>query len=89
MSAFQMKNRPYIVNAFWDTEAKVWVATSDDVPGLATEARDVDALIRKLRVMIPELLEANGRLPRKRGRSVLDVPFEVRAEYRERLRLQA
>jgi len=43
-------------------EAKVWVATSDDVPGLATEARDVDALIKKLRVMIPELLTTNAVL---------------------------
>ena len=84
-----MKSRPYIVNAFWDPEAKVWVATSDDVPGLATEAGDLDKLIKKLRVMIPELLEANGLLPRKRGRSVLDVPFEVRAQYHEHLRLQA
>jgi hypothetical protein len=83
-----MKNRAYVVNAFWDTEAKVWVATSADVPGLATEARDVNALIKKLRVMIPELLEANGLLQR-RGRAALDVPFEVRAEYHERLRLQA
>jgi hypothetical protein len=55
-----MKKRHHLVSAFWDTEAKVWVATSDDVPGLATEARDVDALIKKLRVMIPELLEANA-----------------------------
>jgi hypothetical protein len=84
-----MKSRPYIVNAFWDSEAKVWVATSDDVPGLATEAGDVDKLIKKLRVMIPELLEANGLLPRKRGSAILDVPFEVRAQYHEHLRLQA
>ena len=83
-----MKSRPYIVNAFWDPEAKVWVATSDDVPGLATEAGDVKKLIKKLRVMIPELLEANGLL-HKRGRAILDVPFEVRAQYHEHLRLQA
>jgi hypothetical protein len=87
MIAFRMKSRTYIVKAFWDAEAKVWVATSDDVPGLATEARDVDALIKKLRVMIPELLEANGLLSRKRR--IRDVPFEVRAEYHERLRLEA
>ena len=89
MNALGMKNRAYIINAAWDSEAKVWVATSDDVPGLATEARGVDALIKKLRIMIPELLEANGLLHRRRGRAVLDVPFEIRAEYRERLRLEA
>ena len=52
--------RPLVVSAFWDDEAKVWVATSDDVPGLATEAHSVEALIEKLKRMIPELLDANG-----------------------------
>jgi hypothetical protein len=56
-----MKNaRPLIVHAIWDGEARVWVATSDDVPGLATEAVSLDALMPKLKVMIPELLDANG-----------------------------
>ena len=52
--------RPLIVHAMWDDEAKVWVATSDDVPGLATEAASIDILMPKLRVMIPELLDVNG-----------------------------
>ena len=50
----------FVVRAFWDNEARVWVATSDDVPGLATEADTVDALVKKLQTMIPELLAANG-----------------------------
>jgi hypothetical protein len=29
------------VNARWDHEAHVWVAMSDDVPGLATEAEPI------------------------------------------------
>lgn len=49
-----------IVNAVWDDEARVWVATSDDVPGLATEADDMDSLVEKLKLMIPDLLDANG-----------------------------
>ena len=49
-----------LVRALWDDAARVWVATSDDVPGLATEADTVDALVKKLQVMIPELLDANG-----------------------------
>ena len=52
-----------IVEAFWDEEAKVWVATSDDVPGLATEADNLDILTAKLRVMIPELMIANDIIP--------------------------
>jgi len=44
----------------WDEDAKVWVATSDDVPGLVTEAVSLDALVPKLQAMIPEMLDANG-----------------------------
>jgi predicted RNase H-like HicB family nuclease len=49
----------YHVQADWDPEAGVWVATSEDVPGLATEAETLEALTEKLRGLIPELLEAN------------------------------
>jgi predicted RNase H-like HicB family nuclease len=53
-------NKPYFIRAEWDEEAHVWVASSDDVPGLATEEETMEGLIKKLKVMIPELLEANG-----------------------------
>jgi predicted RNase H-like HicB family nuclease len=49
-----------VVRAFWDNEVEVWVATSDDVPGLVTEAATKEELLAKLQIMIPELLEANG-----------------------------
>ncbi len=49
----------FLVHADWDSKADVWVATSDDVPGLATEAATLEALTQKLRILIPELLEAN------------------------------
>ena len=54
-----MTQKPLFVRAEWDDEAGVWVATSDDVPGLATEADTMEGLISKLRAMIPELLELN------------------------------
>ena len=47
------------INAFWDKDSCVWVATSEDVPGLATEAESFEALQRKLRDMVPELLVLN------------------------------
>ena len=56
-------NKPYYVHALWDDEAKVWVASSDDVPGLATEADTAEALVQKLKVLIPELLDLNGQTP--------------------------
>ena len=47
----------------WDADASVWVATSDDVPGLVTESDTLEALQSKVQIMVPELLEANGCLP--------------------------
>ena len=54
------KPKPLIVHATWDDEVKVWVATSNDISGLVTEADSMDALVKKLQVIIPELLDANG-----------------------------
>ena len=55
-----MTLKPYFIRAEWDEEAAVWVATTDDVPGLVTEAETTELLMEKLRTLIPELLEANG-----------------------------
>jgi uncharacterized protein DUF1902 len=51
-----MKHRTIIVRAEWDEEAKVWVATSDDI-GVATEADTLEQLTSKVVAMIAELLE--------------------------------
>ncbi|MEB3179835.1 MAG: DUF1902 domain-containing protein [Nostocaceae cyanobacterium] len=51
------------VQAFWDSEAEVWIATSEDVPGLVTEASTIEVLTQKLREMIPELLLLNNIVP--------------------------
>ncbi|MBF0399383.1 MAG: DUF1902 domain-containing protein [Magnetococcales bacterium] len=48
------------VTAIWDEEARVWVAESEDVPGLITEAGTLEQLVSKLESMVPELLELNG-----------------------------
>lgn len=54
-----MNSQPHKVNAFWDPEAQVWVAESEDIPGLVTEAGSLEALTEKLRQIIPELLQLN------------------------------
>jgi predicted RNase H-like HicB family nuclease len=66
-----MKTKPYFIRAEWDDEARVWVATSDDVPGLATEADTMEGLVVKLKIMVPELLEANGQA------IDCEIPFEI------------
>lgn len=48
------------ITAFWDDEAGVWVAESEDIPGLVTEAETMEILMEKLRVLVPELLELAG-----------------------------
>jgi len=53
-------NKPLCVHTDWDANAGVWVATSNDVPGLATEAVSIRALVVKMKTLIPDLLEANG-----------------------------
>jgi predicted RNase H-like HicB family nuclease len=50
----------YEIRAQWDSEAGVWVAESEDVPGLVAEADSPNVLAQKLRTLIPELLELNG-----------------------------
>ena len=50
----------YGIYAQWDSEAGVWVAESEDVPGLVAEADSPNVLVQKLRTLIPELLELNG-----------------------------
>jgi predicted RNase H-like HicB family nuclease len=49
-----------VVRAEWDEEARVWVASSEDVPGLVSEAETVEVLIERVMAVIPELLAANG-----------------------------
>lgn len=66
-----MISKPLFVRAEWDDEARVWVATSDDVPGLATEAPTIEDLITKLKAIIPELLAFNENWPEP------EIPFEI------------
>jgi hypothetical protein len=51
---------PIVVHADWDPEAAVWVATTQDLRGLVTEAESIEALRAKLPGMILDLLEESG-----------------------------
>jgi Domain of unknown function (DUF1902) len=54
-----MESPVYEINVFWDEDTAIWVATSEDVPGLATEATTIELLRQKLRDIIPDLLLSN------------------------------
>ena len=60
--------RPVIVHADWDAEARVWVATTQDIRGLVTEADTIEALRAKLPGMIIDLLEETG---------ITDLPVSI------------
>ncbi len=53
--------KKFLVTAQWDDEVAMWVATSDDIPGLVTEAKSIDELVRRVKAVAPELIEDNLR----------------------------
>jgi hypothetical protein len=57
-----------VIRADWDSEAEVWVATTNDLRGLVTEAGTVEVLRAKLPDIISDLLEEQG---------VSDLPASV------------
>lgn len=67
----------YEILAHWDGEAGVWVAESENVPGLVAEAESLDLLAQKLKTLIPELLELNGVPSQRLAR------FHIRYQHEE------
>jgi hypothetical protein len=50
-------DRSITIRAQWDSEASVWVATSEDVHGLVVEADTWPAMIEEVKLVLPDLLE--------------------------------
>jgi hypothetical protein len=55
----------YSIILTWDDEAAVWLATSENIRGLALESGSIDALIERVRFAVPELLALNENLDAK------------------------
>ena len=53
---------PCKIKFHWDSEAAVWTATSDDVPGLVLESGSFDALVERVKAAVPELIHLNGKV---------------------------
>ena len=51
----------YTINLLWDSEASVWIATSEDIKGLALESGSLDVLIERVRLAVPDLLKLNNQ----------------------------
>ena len=50
----------YTIMLTWDDEASVWIAESDDIPGLILESASFDTLVERVKIAIPDLLEQEG-----------------------------
>lgn len=70
-------NISVLVKAEWDDEAGVWVAMSDDVPGLTAEHSDFRQLQHMVLELIPPLLVENDMLPP--AHPAQDVPVHIAA----------
>ena len=57
-----MTTRLFEVRAEWDELARVWIATSADVPGLCCEAAEFEELVATVLGIVPELLVSNAVL---------------------------
>ncbi len=66
----------YLISTTWDAEAGVWIATSEDVPGLVLESGSLDALMERVKAAVPELLSLSGR-------TATDIPLFFRSERHE------
>jgi hypothetical protein len=60
------------IQARWDGEASVWIATSSDVPGLVVEADTWPRMIEEVRLVLPELMELSGQ-----GHQNLSLTFKA------------
>ncbi len=56
-----MRERGIKIQARWDCEAGVWLATSKDVPGLVIEADTLPTAIKEIRLVLPELFELSSK----------------------------
>ena len=50
----------FLIKLSWDREATVWIATSEDIPGMVLESGSLDALMERVRFAVPDLLALNG-----------------------------
>lgn len=75
-------NMTIMIRAFFDEEAKVWVATSNDIDGLAIEANTVEELLDRVPGALADLVELNGVGEKY---DMPDIPYHVMAEQTGRI----
>jgi predicted RNase H-like HicB family nuclease len=70
-------NSPARITASWDEDTRVWMATSEDIPGLCAQADTFEELVGLLPELAADLLSADG-WP---GAGHDPVPLEILARH--------
>jgi hypothetical protein len=55
-----MAKKTLHINAVWDTETHLWVATCDELPDFEIKASSYDDLVLKTTLAVRELLRTNA-----------------------------
>jgi len=71
-----------VIRAFFDKEAKVWVATSNDISGLYIEADTMEILLERIPDVLADLIECNDY---ELNSDLPDIPYHVMAEQTGRI----
>ena len=69
----------------WDGEAKVWSASSTDLPGLVTEAGSIPDVMQRVMEIAPELIEDNLDF----GNSGEELLLSIIPSYQQTMRIPA
>ena len=78
--SFLKRKKIIVVKATWDDEAGVWCASSHSIAGLAIEAETKDALVERLKVVIPELWELNHQPQMRENQKLFNVKLNMKGE---------
>ena len=52
----------YYIKLTWDDEVSVWIAESDDIPGLILESSSFDDLVERVKLAVPDLIGQNDKV---------------------------
>ena len=78
----------YFAAILWDEEAGIWYVSDTDFPGLVAEAETQQELVRKIRLLIPELYDANHHLMQTHSPDQ-EIAIQLTTKHRETIKLAA
>ena len=49
----------FTIKYMWDADAKVWIATSEEIPGLVLDSDSLEKLLNEVALYVPEMMDIN------------------------------